>query len=98
MIRKRPKRQHIDLVHVCWGSDQGVVSLKQGTCLFYAWGSFDGNHSTVPTVEISDEDFRLVMEPVEGDPDCFEATWDDVPKLLNHRRFALMRRLEGAVR
>jgi len=93
------KRQDIDLVHVIWGpDDQGVVSLRQRKWLFYVWGRhFGGHHSTIPTVGISDEDFRIVMKPVEGDPDCFEATWDDVVRLLNHNRFPLMNRLENGV-
>jgi hypothetical protein len=98
MKGKRAKRSEIDLVHVSWGpDDQGVVSLKQGKTLFYAWGRFAGDHSAIPTVSIFDQDFRLIMEPVEDDPDCFEATWDDVPKVLKHRRFPLMKRLGRAV-
>jgi hypothetical protein len=89
------KRQDIDLVHVIWGpDDQGVVSLKQGKWLFYIWGRhFGGHHSALPTVDIEDADFRLVMKPVEDAPDCFEATWDDVTRLLNHKRFPLLNRI-----
>jgi len=91
----RLKRQNIDLVHVCWGpDDQGVVSIKKGKWLFYVWGrEFGGHHAAIPTAGISDDDFRLIMEPLEDDPNCLAATWDDVPRLLNHRRFPLMQRL-----
>ena len=93
MNRNSLKRKDVDLVHVIWESDQGVVSLNQGKTLFYVWGRISGHHSTIPTVDITDDDFRIIMKPVEDDPGCFEATWDDVPNLLNHRRFPLMRRL-----
>ena len=86
------KREDIDLVHVIWGdTDQGVVSLKRNTIVFYTFAkSFGGHHSFIPTIGIEDKDFALIMEPVEDDPDCFEATWDDVPRLLNHPAFPLM--------
>ncbi len=96
MKRQRPKRQDLDLIHVVWHpDDQGVVSLRQGKWLFYIWGrSLGGHHSVIPTVGIEDGDFRLIMQPVEDDPDCFEATWDDVPRLLAHPRFPLMQRID----
>jgi hypothetical protein len=99
MKRKRPKRQDVDLVHVCWGpTDQGVVSLRQGRWLYYVWGDhIGGHHSSIPTVGIEDADFRLIMEPLEDDPDCYEATWNDVPRLLNHRRFPLTKRIGGDI-
>jgi hypothetical protein len=92
-------RKEIDLVHVIWGpDDQGVVSLKLGTWLFYNFGrEFGGHHSRLPTVYIEDADFALVLKPVEGDPDCIEATWDDVARLLNHPRFPLVKRIEWPV-
>jgi uncharacterized protein (UPF0212 family) len=92
-------RKDIDLVHVIWGpDDQGVVSLKLGTWLFYNFGrEFGGHHSRLPTVYIEDADFALVLKPVEGDPDCIEATWDDVARLLNHPRFPLVKRIEWPV-
>jgi hypothetical protein len=86
------KREDIDLVHVIWGdTDQGVISLKRNAIVFYTFAkSFGGHHSFIPTIGIEDKDFALIMAPVEDDPTCFEATWDDVPKLLNHPDFPLM--------
>lgn len=88
------KRGEIDLVHVAWGpSDQGVVSLKSGKWLFYAWSSsFDGHHAAIPTVGIEDEDFRLIIKPNRDGE--LEPTWDDVPELLAYPEFPLMERLE----
>lgn len=95
MKRKRPKRKDVDLVHVCWGpSDQGVVSLKQGRWLYYVWSDhLGGHHASIPTVGIEDADFQIIMEPLKDAPTCYEATWDDVARLLNHRRFPLMERI-----
>ena len=91
------KRKDIDLVHVIWGpDDQGIVSLKQNKWLMYVWGNLSGHHAAIPTACIEDADFRLIMKPVEDDPDCFEATWDDVAGLLNHPRFPLMERVVNA--
>ena len=89
------KRQELDLVHVIWGpDDQGVVSLHQEKWLFYIWGrQFGGHHSVIPTVGIEDADFSLIMESVKDDPGCFEATWDDIPRLLSHPRFPLIERI-----
>ena len=86
------KREDIDLVHVVWGdTDQGVVSLKRNTIVMYVFGEFGGHHSFVPTIAIEDKDFAIIMDPVsKEEPDVFEATWDDVPKLLNHPKFPLM--------
>ncbi len=96
MKRQEPRRQEIDLVHVIWGEDdQGVVSLKQGKWLVYVWGRrWGGHHSVIPTVGIQDSDFALIMDPMPDDPTCFEATWDDVPKLLAHPRFPLLKRID----
>ncbi len=85
------KRKDIDLVHVIWGDDQGVVSLKNNSIVMYCFAKhWGGHHSFVPTIALEDKDFALIMDPVEDDPDCFEATWDDVPMLLNHPKFPLM--------
>jgi hypothetical protein len=86
------KREDIDLVHVIWGdTDQGVVSLKRNAIVMYVFAKeFGGHHSLIPTIGIEDKDFALIMDPVQDDPDCFEATWDDVPRLLNHANFPLM--------
>ena len=86
------RREDIDLVHVIWGdTDLGVVSLKRNAIVFYTFAKcFGGHHSFIPTIGIEDRDFALIMAPVEDDPDCFEATWDDVPRLLNHPDFPLM--------
>ncbi len=87
------KRQEIDLVHVVWDDDQGIVSLKNNKVIFYCWSSrWGGHHSFVPTVGIEDADFKLLMPPTaEG---VCEATWDDVPRLLHHPHFPLMKRAE----
>jgi hypothetical protein len=91
------KRKDIDMVHVIWEPDyQGVVSLKQNKWIIYAWGKFGGRHAAIPTVCIEDSDFRLIMKPVEDNPDRFEASWNDVTWLLNHPRFPLMKRVEQA--
>lgn len=87
------KQEDIDLVHVIWGdTDQGVVSLKRNAIVFYTFAkAFGGHHSFIPTIGIEDKDFALIMEAVSMDePDAFAATWDDVPKLLNHPKFPLM--------
>lgn len=69
----------------------GVVSLKRSAIVFYTFAkAFGGHQSFIPTIDIEGKDFALIMASVEDDPDCFEATWDDVPKLLNHPKFPLM--------
>jgi integrase len=86
-------RGDIDLVHVIWGdTDQGVVSLNRNAIVFYTFAKqFGGHHSFIPTIAIEDKDFALIMDPVsKAEPDVFEATWDDVPRLLNHPEFPLM--------
>jgi hypothetical protein len=95
MKRTKLKRREVDLVHVIWGpDDQGVVSIKHGW-LFYTWAKqFGGHHSLLPTVCIQGSDFALIMDPVPDDPDCFEATWDDVRRLLRHPKFPLMQRID----
>jgi hypothetical protein len=92
-LRAAMQREDIDLVHVIWGdTDQGVVSLKRNAIVFYTFAKqFGGHHSFIPTIGIEDRDFALIMDPVSNEePDVFEATWDDVPRLLNHPKFPLM--------
>lgn len=86
------QRHNLDLIHVIWDDDHGIVSLKNNTVVCYAYGDFDGSHSSVPTVEITDADFALIMEPDPADSTWFEVFWDDVPRLLNHPSFYLMKR------
>src|SRR5437660_1520135 len=71
---------------------EGVVSLKRNAIVLYTFAkAFGGHHAFIPTIAIEDKDFALIMDPVSKDePDVFEATWDDVPKLLNHSNFPLM--------
>lgn len=85
------QRKDIDLVHVIWGDDQGVVSLKRNAIVMYVFAKeFGGHHSFIPSIAIEDKDFALIMAPASKDePDVFEATWDDVPRLLNHPTFPL---------
>ena len=66
----------IDLVHVIWGKDQGLVSLKQSRVICYAYGRIDGFYvnedlADVSHIEISDRDF-----------DTDESNWNDVVSFL----------------
>ena len=86
----------IDLVCVVWEpEDRGIVSLKEGKWLMYAWGDFDGHSARVPTVSIDDDDFRMILGRVKDYPEFF-GTWDDVPRLLTHTEFPLMERVREA--
>lgn len=89
----------LDLVHVVWGSDdQGVVSLKEDKIVFYTFGDFNGHHSFVPTVEIDDADFGILVagKPAEQEDEALaqEANWDNVCRLLKHPAFPLHERIE----
>jgi hypothetical protein len=90
------EQQRLDLIHVVWGEDQGIVSLEQNKWLFYTWGRFSGYHANdgIPTVGVEDVDFRLLGD----DPDdrtCRQehSNWDCVVGLLRHKRFPLAKRI-----
>jgi hypothetical protein len=98
---QRPKkRSDVDLVHVIWDDDQGIVSLKYNEVLFYCWSQHDGGSSNIPTVSLDDRDFALTLgeETTEYGQIWQEATWDDVVALLNHEKFPLMTRIRLSTR
>jgi hypothetical protein len=83
----------LDLIHISWDEDQGLVSLKQGSVLFNCFGRIQGVDTDAPTVEITDTDFRLLGDEPEQDR-TDHSNWGYVMELLKHPRFPLEERLK----
>lgn len=79
--------KHGPLIHVIWEENQGVVDIIQGKWLVYVWGKLDGHHSELPTVGITDADFKKYMG-------VLEPNWDHVAGLLIQGKFPLKTRAE----
>ncbi|MAG26132.1 hypothetical protein CMI47_11270 [Candidatus Pacearchaeota archaeon] len=80
----------VDLVHVIWGDDQGLVSLRKKITLFYVEGPKQVlKDKAIPTVVLRDRDFGLVPETV-GD----RAEWKHVIPLLKHKAFPIQKRMQ----
>jgi hypothetical protein len=88
------KRRDLDLVAIIWDVDFGLVSLKQDRALCSTWGH-EGCEvaEDILMLEIADEDFKLLHDDPK-DPDAYInwAIWENVPALLKHPRFPLLRR------
>jgi hypothetical protein len=92
MAKDDDLRKCLDLLVVHWASgehDVGVVSLKQGRWLMYAWGRLDGISLNIPEIGIEDQDFDKLM----GNE---EPNWDDVVPLLKLPNFPLLKRINEA--
>jgi hypothetical protein len=102
-LRHRPAKP--DLIHIIFNGGQsderqGVVSLTQGTWLFYNWGRFSGHdvnaQAGVETLGITDDDFKLLLSDGDDTSRYTDlANWDHVVQLLTCPAFRLSQRLAG---
>lgn len=100
------------LIHVSWADNDGLVSVITGNILAYGYGGyFHVCDDDVPTVEVQDHEFILLLEHLyenveditpldrlailEDHDDIY--SWDNVPALLQHPGFDLESKLKQGV-